>query len=181
MVRQTRFVEGSVTGGANPKRLSAVSRGFGLIEVLVVVAVIAILATVAVPSFTTLIQDNRMSSQALDLLVALRTAQSEARKSGSVSLCANSAGTDWRTGWVVLTGTNCTLDEDEREILTNGEQRGLSTLSAGVASVRFNRDGSTPNPSQFVFCDNRGAPKAKGVEVTESGLIRANNTGLVCG
>lgn len=68
------------------------SRGFGLIEVLVVVAVIAILATVAVPNFTTLIQDNRISSQALDLLVALRTAQSEARKSGSVSLCANSAG-----------------------------------------------------------------------------------------
>ena len=89
------------------------SKGFTIIELMVTIVVLAILLSVAVPSFWNVIQSNRVTAQANELVTALNFARSEAVKRGEiVSLCATNqadtpacatSGSDsWSDGWLVF-------------------------------------------------------------------------------
>lgn len=85
------------------------NRGFTLIELMVVLAVAAILTLVAVPSFTALLARNETASAASELMSSLYLAQNEATRTGhGIVVCASSNGntcsgsTDWSNGWIVL-------------------------------------------------------------------------------
>jgi len=84
--------------------------GFTIIEVLVAIAVLGVVLTIAVPSFSALITSNRMVSEVNDLVSNLHFARSEAIKrglpvsvcqSGTSPNCDNPAG-DWEQGWIVV-------------------------------------------------------------------------------
>ena len=91
-------------------RRSAGVRGFSLLELMVTVAIMAILGTLAVPSFQTLLQANKTRAVASELLASLNLARSEAARRGQpVSVCPSSNGsscatgsTDWDKGWIVF-------------------------------------------------------------------------------
>lgn len=104
------------------------SRGFTLVELLVTVAIIAILAGLAAPSFVQFLARQAVTSQANEFASALRTARSEALKRGlpvrvcrianpatATPTCATTVG-DWRNGWLVTDGTNMFL---VRQTLSN--------------------------------------------------------------
>src|SRR5690606_39053909 len=85
------------------------SHGVTLIEMMVTLAVAAILLAAAVPSFTSLIQNNRAATQVNDFVTAVHAARGEAIKRGMpVTLCASNnqqgcnAGSTWSNGWVVF-------------------------------------------------------------------------------
>ncbi len=66
------------------------SAGFTLVELIVTIAVAAILITVAVPSFKHMIESNRLSTTANNLVSALRTAQMEAiKRNTSTQFCGD--------------------------------------------------------------------------------------------
>ena len=71
-------------------------RGFSLIELMVTITVLSVLTAIAVPSFTTLSNRNRLAAQANELLSAVQYARTEAiRSSASVTFCgADSADAD---------------------------------------------------------------------------------------
>lgn len=86
-------------------------RGFTLIEILVVIAIVAILLLIATPSMARFIADWRAKDAANSLIGQLRLARIEAiRKSRPVILCpVNAAGTacnnsqqDWKGGWLLF-------------------------------------------------------------------------------
>jgi type IV fimbrial biogenesis protein FimT len=87
------------------------ARGFTLVELLVVVAIVAILAGLAAPSFKAMMASNRASAAASALQVSLSTARSEAVKRGAdarVTVAANGTAGVWSNGWTVFadaTGT----------------------------------------------------------------------------
>lgn len=108
-------------GSSNPN-------GYTLIELLVTIAIAAILAAVAVPSFQEIFRSNRLSSQTSDLVAALNLARSEALRRGyRVTICKSSDGSscteagDWSQGWVVFA---------DRQDGQNGRPGATGTINA---------------------------------------------------
>jgi type IV fimbrial biogenesis protein FimT len=78
--------------------------GFTMIELMVVVAIVAILASLAAPSFSELLRTNRLTAASSALQVSLSLARSEAVRRGAdarVSVVANTAAGQWTGGWTV--------------------------------------------------------------------------------
>ena len=73
-----------------------VCRGFTLLELMVTIAVLAIIATLGVPSFRELIQNNRVTTQTNELVTALNFARAEAVKRGrTVRVTVAQAAPGW--------------------------------------------------------------------------------------
>lgn len=81
-------------------------RGVTLVELLVTIAVLAILVTIGFPSFQSSLRSNRVASANNELIASLSLARSEAVRSvRGGGICASSDGAtctgDWADGWIV--------------------------------------------------------------------------------
>lgn len=88
-------------------------KGFTIIELMIAIAILAIMAAVAVPALQPLILNNRITTTTNTLLGALQFARSEAVKQRrQITICPSSdmatctADTAWNQGIVVLQGNN---------------------------------------------------------------------------
>lgn len=84
-------------------------RGFTLIEMLMTMAIAAILLTIGIPSFRYVTNSNRIAGELNGLLGDLQFARAEAIKEGrTVTVCVSSDGancansTTWQSGWIVF-------------------------------------------------------------------------------
>ncbi|MBN8430345.1 GspH/FimT family pseudopilin [Microbulbifer salipaludis] len=82
-------------------------RGLTLIELMITLAVLAVVVGIAVPNFNTMIQNNRSVALGEELAGALNFARSEAvKRSSRVTLCASADGSacdgDWTDQWIVI-------------------------------------------------------------------------------
>lgn len=86
------------------------SHGFTAIELMVVVAIVAVLTALAGPSFRDLIDGWRVRSAAEEVTNTIYYARSEAiRRGGRVSVrknCGTGTAQEWQCGWIVFTDAN---------------------------------------------------------------------------
>lgn len=86
--------------------VSKSSSGFTLIELLIVISIVAILGSVAIPSYQTSIANTRMNAELERLAMDMSYARSEAIKRGvSVAICPTAgcvAASNWDQGWTVF-------------------------------------------------------------------------------
>lgn len=145
------------------------SGGFTLVELMVVLAVLAVLLGVAVPSFQNIINRNRLTAVTNEIVAAIQLARVEAvRRNGRVVFCptadgATCGGTNWLRSIVLAPG-----GEVVREI--NFEGAGLTVLgSSNVATgnqISFGASG-------FARAGTTAANRSGGLRVCST-LVDAN-------
>ena len=116
------------------------TRGFTLVELLVVIALLAILATIAIPNFATLIANNRATAAANDLLGAMFLARSEAVKLNNPMVITPNGG-NWAAGW--------SITRNDVPVRTRGALARV-TIAAEPAFISFGPAGNA-NPPAFTF------------------------------
>ena len=117
------------------------AHGVTLVELMVTLAIVAVGAAVAVPSFKGMIADTRVSAQANDLLVSLKYTRSEAvKRNARVTMCKKAsdntcavtatATAGWQGGWLVFVdgGAVGTLDGADTILRVQGPLS-VSTLT----------------------------------------------------
>jgi type IV fimbrial biogenesis protein FimT len=120
----------SILGLANPAGTPRDgARGFTMTELLVSVAIAAILATVAAPAFNGIIASQRAQVTASDLYVALAKTRSYAvARNNTVTLQANAGG--WQNGWQILDVNNNVLDNHGAETAVTIQPQATVTFTA---------------------------------------------------
>jgi prepilin-type N-terminal cleavage/methylation domain-containing protein len=138
---------------------NALSRGFSLLEIVIAIAVLAILTAAAMPSMVELGRRMTISGHTNDLVGALTAAKSEAAKRGTVAGVGLVGGSsDWSTGWQVyadsnsdgqLTGTDTVLGS-YAALADNYSVKTKVTNGASDALVMFSAQGSLATPATQV-------------------------------
>lgn len=133
-----------------------VNRGFTLVELMIGIALMAILLTIAVPSFRDATLGSQLSATSNNLMAGAYLARSEALKRNRVvTLCSSSDGvscddSDWHQGWIVLADT---------PLSTQGPISGGVTIQAGAMTrIDFQPTGIGATPVAFRVC--RAMPTA---------------------
>lgn len=80
--------------------------GFTLIELMVTVALAAILAYVAIPNLSAFVRNAELTSATNALVAAMGTARSEALKLNYNAVVVPASGNRWENGWIVFVDKN---------------------------------------------------------------------------
>lgn len=153
--------------------MTKTNAGFTLIELLMTVTIAAIVLTLGVPSFQESIRNNRLTTQANDLISTFNLARSEAIKRRlNIVVCASSdqsscTASSWAQGWIVR-------DQNNNLIRAFGPMKGsVIVTDGGVAQITYNQNGFlTGAGAALRLCD--GAGKA-GREIAVSATGRPSN------
>lgn len=148
------------------------TRGFTLIELMVMLAVIAIVAVLGLPRLQGITDNNRLAGQINTLTRDLSYARSEAITRGtSVRLTSTAGTTAWEGGWTVdvlaADGVTVTATLRTTSTLTGN----TPTLTGSVNTVTYLTDGSQSIAANITFdlCDGRTAEQGRRITVLPTG------------
>jgi len=153
----------------------APAAGFTLVELLIVLILVGILATLAAPNLRDFVTRNRMKTAASDLHFSIAFARSEAiKRNAAVTIEQN--GGDWAAGWSVKSGADTLSTQDpfaQILITTKNAAYGTKTFSS-VSFSGTGREGSSDGvafvitsaaypliPARCVVLDPSGRPAVR--------------------
>jgi type IV fimbrial biogenesis protein FimT len=140
--------------------------GFTLIELMVVIGILAIVASIGIPGFSTLIQNHKMTSQTNGMLGVLQLARSEAvTRRQRVTVCPSSdqsscSGVDWNIGGLARLNDGTVI----RVIPVSTD-----TSALGAASIAYESDGTSAGGGVLRICDKRGNANSRTISVNAAG------------
>jgi type IV fimbrial biogenesis protein FimT len=97
------------------KRPALRTGGFTLIELMVTVAIAAILMMIAAPSFVSFQRNSELTGAANSLLASINAARSEGMKRNMTAMVVPADGSTWESGWIVF------IDVDRSETYSPGD------------------------------------------------------------
>ena len=154
--------------------------GFSAVELMVTVAIIAILLALAVPSFTNATLSSQLAATANRLTGSATMARSEAiKRNANVTVCMSSNGTScattggWEQGWIMLSGTTVLLQEQAANVGFK-----MNVVPTTATSLVFDATGVGTTQADFTVC--RATPtvgsQERVVSVSATGRISVKKT-----
>lgn len=140
------------------------SHGFTLIEMMVTIAIIAILASISIPSFQSTINSQRQNSNYQELLSVFNTARSQALTLKSevvVNLNSNSGNTAFEFNWA----------PEKNNTLVESTTKKVITFNPSGTIKDFDSTTTT-----FSIC-NSYLKKSKRVQLTRMGSVKILSEG----
>ncbi len=150
--------------------------GLTLVELVVTLAVLSLLMSVALPSFQSFTVRNNSIAEIDDLKVDLRFARNEAAKVGAVTRicignstgCHSGWGNNWARGWIVKVNATGTVLKIHPPLLAGDNLTAINN-STRFNAVDFNRYGFTSR-RLFRLCD--GQSRARAIILSRTGRVR---------
>ena len=173
------------------------SKGFTLLELIIIIAILAITVAIAAPGLSTMIANNRISSSASDFASALQLAKAEAvARLNPVIVCKKNAASngciadgDWSQGWIVFSddnGNGGVNAPDEAVLLIHEALHERISFGGNTdevdTSITFRPSGtsSVTTTSTLIICnDNLFDSSSRGIMVTITGrgsVMKASDT-----
>lgn len=164
-------------------QISRATAGFTLLEVMVAMAIMAVFLASAVPSFGSMVKNNRLEAEQMDFMSSIALARSEAAKRGvPVSLSALTpvaTGNEFGNGWAVWVDSNhdglyqaATETIRVHQALSSDIRLASSTTDLTFQPDGFRRyqdDSGNLIEARFTLCDSRHNVKGAQVTVLPSG------------
>ena len=158
-----------------------------VLELMIAITIAGILLGIAVPSFTTAMQNSQRLAAANDLLSSMHmTREMAIRRNTRVTMCPSSNGTScqavtWDQGWIVFVDTDAdgVVDGDEPiEIVV--EETGLASITTAQFgnAIIYRPNGRAmgatvaTNTGELILCDDRGSTHARVAIIDMSGRPR---------
>lgn len=156
--------------------------GFSLIELMVVVALLGILMSIAVPAFSEWIASQRVRDTAADIHTSLMRARAEATSRG-LPTSITPVGGNWANGWYIANpdGTynpdpaNPTVFIEQHGPVQNLTISGAGTitfttvgrLSGTALAIRIEAPPATTT-TRCITVDTAGRPKTRSIDAAET-------------
>ena len=165
--------------------------GFTLMELIITLAIAAIVLAIGVPSFQGMMRNNRAAAYTNEFVGALNLARSEAIKRGQrVALVPVSVG-DWGQGWTVFVDVNDngSFDDGAANVLRVRESLDGATQLVAAAPlddyISFAPDGSArragttvllPQPATLTLslCHGNGGNEQNSIAINPVGRAQVN-------
>lgn len=143
----------------------AKSNGFTLIELMVTIALMAIMLSIAAPSFTSFRRNSELASIANNFLAALNAARTEAMKRNMFAMVVPvNNDNDWSKGWVVFVDANDNGSYDSSADILVMQQE------APPPYITLTGNNSTAASASYVRYDGSGFSRPKGSDLANTTL-----------
>lgn len=152
-------------------------RGFTLMELMVVIAIIGIAMGFGVPAMRDLLANQRMKTAAFDLVVTAMFARAEAVKRSIPVYIAAPSG-NMTNGWCIqlASGTACNPSSPDMTVTmrVNMPPSGVTySFASGAAPISFNRAGRLSSQVRIQIVDNELSSLARCVTIDVGGNVRS--------
>lgn len=157
--------------------VARLQRGLSLVELLAGLVILSVLVSLAAPSFSRMVAEQRLRQVGSELRISLATARSEAvKRNEGVSLIKQ--GSDWSTGWCIEAGsdaTSCTAQPIQQFNVASDQISVLKDGAAAGAKVNFNAWGRVTSCPEFLLTTTAaGSACAVCLVVTTDGRVESH-------
>ena len=130
--------------------------GFTLIELMVTLAIAAVLLVVGVPSFVSFQRNSQLTSLTNSLVAAIYAARGEAMKTGlNAFVVPTGNGAAWTAGWIVF------VDKDRDGSFSESADTIVQTQAAPESYFTVSGNGTAGETPAYIMFDSSGYSKTK--------------------
>lgn len=159
------------------------SKGFTLVELMVTIAIAALLLSIGVPSFTSMYEATRSANEIQKINDLFAFARNQAVNYGStVTVCpyaASPCGNDWSKGFSVYIEKNGS--KKVLKVIDGFNSKDTISLTGPTdKTVNFTSDGLVSTETSIIYCPSGESDGSKSIKISTSGLIKEGSDNQSC-
>ena len=159
------------------------SKGFTLVELMVTIAIAALLLSIGVPSFTSMYEATRSANEIQKINDLFAFARNQAVNYGStVTVCpyaASPCGNDWSKGFSVYIEKNGS--KKVLKVIDGFNSKDTISLTGPTdKTVNFTSDGLVSTETSIIYCPSGESDGSKSIKISTSGLIKEGSDNQNC-